>query len=153
MADLSKLKARRNPLGAPPPPGEASGNLAAPELAPSIMTSVANGSNGSRGAPETVGSSGAPADSPIAPLASAVAGTVADLPNERESPRQRVALKPTGKGRLYDARSARRTNRTVQFATRVSPEFDDRLRRVAKRDGLLLVEVMERALDAYEKAK
>lgn len=49
-----------------------------------------------------------------------------------------------------DARSARKTNRTLSFATRVSREFDERIRQVAQRDGLLLVEVMERALDAYE---
>lgn len=61
---------------------------------------------------------------------------------------------PTGEGRrLRDGRSARRTGRTVQFATRVSPEFDERLRDIAERDGLLLVEVLERALDAYESGK
>lgn len=52
-----------------------------------------------------------------------------------------------------DGRSARKTNRTMPFATRVSPEFDNRLRDIAERDGLLLVEVLERALDAYEAAK
>jgi len=52
---------------------------------------------------------------------------------------------------IRDGRSARRTGRTVQFATRVSVEFDDRLRAIAQRDGLMLVEVLERALDAYEK--
>jgi hypothetical protein len=50
----------------------------------------------------------------------------------------------------HDGRTARRTGRTVQFATRVSSEFDERLRTIAARDGLLLVEVLERALDAYE---
>jgi hypothetical protein len=49
-----------------------------------------------------------------------------------------------------DGRSARRSGRTLQFATRVSPEFDDRLRSIAERDGKLLVEVLEEALDAYE---
>ena len=49
-----------------------------------------------------------------------------------------------------DGRSARKTNRTMPFATRVSPEFNERLRDIAERDGLLLVEVLERALDAYE---
>lgn len=52
-----------------------------------------------------------------------------------------------------DGRSMRKSNRTVQFATRVTPEFDDRIRSIAERDGLLLVEVMERALDAYEEAR
>lgn len=52
-------------------------------------------------------------------------------------------------GRI-DGRTLRRSGRTVQFATRVSPSFDDRVRRMAQREGLLLVEVLERALDAYE---
>lgn len=50
-----------------------------------------------------------------------------------------------------DGRTLRRSGRTVQFATRVSPEFDDRVRQLAMRDGLLLVEVLERALEAYER--
>lgn len=50
-----------------------------------------------------------------------------------------------------DGRTLRRSGRTVQFATRVSPEFDNRVRQLAMRDGLLLVEVLERALEAYER--
>jgi hypothetical protein len=41
----------------------------------------------------------------------------------------------------------------VQFATRVSEEWDDKLRRIAQRDGLKLVEVLERALEAYEEGR
>jgi hypothetical protein len=52
-----------------------------------------------------------------------------------------------------DGRSARRSGRTLQFATRVSPEFDDRLRAIAERDGKLLVEVLEQALEAYEHSR
>ena len=52
-----------------------------------------------------------------------------------------------------DGRSARRSGRTLQFATRVSPEWDDRLRTIAERDGKLLVEVLEEALDAYENSR
>ena len=52
-----------------------------------------------------------------------------------------------------DGRSLRRTGRTLQLATRVSWEFDDKLRHIAQRDGLKLVEVLERALDAYESAR
>jgi hypothetical protein len=52
-----------------------------------------------------------------------------------------------------DGRSARRSGRTLQFATRVSPEFDDRLRSIAERDKKLLVEVLEDALEAYENAR
>jgi hypothetical protein len=49
-----------------------------------------------------------------------------------------------------DGRSARRTNRTLQFATRVRPEWDAELRALAQRDGLLLVEVLERAMELYK---
>jgi hypothetical protein len=97
MADMSKLAAKRkSTLGAPPPPEEASPNLAAPETAPA----------------------------PAAPVA-----------------------------KRTDGRSARRSNRTIQFATRVTPEFDERIRAIAERDGLLLVQVLERALDAYETSR
>jgi hypothetical protein len=52
-----------------------------------------------------------------------------------------------------DGRSARRSGRTLQFATRVSPEWDNRLRLIAERDSKLLVEVLEEALDAYEHSR
>jgi len=52
-----------------------------------------------------------------------------------------------------DGRTMRRSGRTVQFATRVSPEFDERIRQIAMQEGLLLVEVLERALDAYEASR
>lgn len=52
-----------------------------------------------------------------------------------------------------DGRSARRSGRTLQFATRVSLEFDNRLRAIAERDGKLLVEVLEEALEAYENSR
>lgn len=51
-----------------------------------------------------------------------------------------------------DARTTRRTNRTIQFATRVSPEFDERIRAIAVREGKMLVQILEEALAAYEKA-
>jgi hypothetical protein len=61
---------------------------------------------------------------------------------------------PAGEGLpRRDARSARRSGRTLQFATRVSPEFDNRLRSIAERERKLLVEVLEEALDAYEKSR
>jgi hypothetical protein len=50
-----------------------------------------------------------------------------------------------------DARSLRRSNRTVQFATRVTPEWDARIRAAAQQHGLMLTEVLERALDAFER--
>jgi hypothetical protein len=110
MADLSKLK-RRTTLGAPPSPEEASGNLAAPEVAPVHHTAT----------------------------------PVAQFPGEPPG--------RGGQGGRIDGRRLRRTGRTVQLATRVSMEFDDRLRRAAQRDGLLLCEVLERALEVYERSR
>jgi len=55
-------------------------------------------------------------------------------------------------GRI-DGRTLRKTGRTVQFATRVSEDFDDRLRQIAQGEGIKLVEVLERALDAYEASR
>ena len=59
------------------------------------------------------------------------------------------ALERALEGRI-DGRSMRRTNRTVQFATRVTPEFDRRVRAIAMEESLLIVEVLEKALNAYE---
>jgi hypothetical protein len=80
----------------------------------------------------------------------------APAPAAESPPQLPPALSPTQVGQktpARDGRSARRTGRTLQFATRVSPEFDQRLRDIAERDRLLLVEVLERALDAYEVAR
>jgi hypothetical protein len=76
------------------------------------------------------------------------AGTArhAASPQEDTSPR-------SPRQRRLDGRSMRKTGRTVQFATRVSEEWDEKLRHIAQRDGLLLVEVLEQALDAYEEAR
>ena len=51
-----------------------------------------------------------------------------------------------------DGRSLRRTGRTLQFGSRVSPAFDTLLRELAQRDGISLAEVLERALALYDKA-
>lgn len=47
-----------------------------------------------------------------------------------------------------DGRSARKTNRTLAFATRVTPEFDETIRTIAEEDGLYLSEVLEQAVEA-----
>ena len=122
MADLSKLR-RRNTLGAPPPLEEASQNLQAPEIVPTMEPPVA-----------------------ASPPATAPSSESAHIPEDATPPalHQRHRI---------DGRSMRKTGRTVQFATRVSWEWDEKLRRIAERDGLLLVEVLERALEAYEEAR
>lgn len=66
------------------------------------------------------------------------------------TPTRRGATSTISAYRAPDGRSLRRSGRTLQFATRVSPEFDAKLRHIAKRENLLLVEVMEKALDLYE---
>jgi hypothetical protein len=53
--------------------------------------------------------------------------------------------------RKVDGRTLRKTNRTVAFATRVTEDFDIRVREIAERNGLKIVEVLEAALDAYDR--
>jgi hypothetical protein len=72
--------------------------------------------------------------------------------SRKRSTTQKATPRQQNKRRL-DGRSLRKTGRTVQFATRVSGEWDDKLRHIAQRDGLLLVEVLEQALDAYEEVR
>jgi hypothetical protein len=114
---------RRNTLGDPPPFEEASQNLQAPEIA-LVVTAPA-----------------------VLPRVEAVSARqpVREQQDDTQPPRDAQYR--------IDGRSLRRTGRTLQLATRVSWEFDDKLRRIAQRDGLKLVEVLERALDAYEAAK
>ena len=80
---------------------------------------------------------------------------VTPQPTAMTPPRaSRAAGKGQGRATLgqtrLDGRSLRKSGRTLQFATRVSWDFDDKLRDIAQRDGLKLVEVLERGLDAYE---
>ncbi len=77
------------------------------------------------------------------------AGANLRAPEVAPSPAAATAAQPKER----DGRSARRTGRTVQFATRVSEEFDERFRAVCKRDSLLMVELLEKALDAYEQGR
>ncbi len=50
-----------------------------------------------------------------------------------------------------DGRTLRRTGRTIGFSTRVSPEFEFRIKRYAAQHNMMIVEVLERALDALER--
>ena len=54
-----------------------------------------------------------------------------------------------GGARYPDGRSRRRTGRIEQINVKVSAQFNYDLRGLADRQGLLIVEVLERALDAY----
>lgn len=79
---------------------------------------------------------GASAPSPVTPLRKPTAKPL-DTDSSPATPR-------------LDGRSLRKSGRLIPLATRVSAEFDERLRTIAQRDGLLLVEVLEQGLDAYE---
>ena len=81
-----------------------------------------------------------PANTTVKPIRRAGSAVRAVEPGEQR--RQRI-----------DGRSLRKSGRTLQLATRVSWEFDEKLRQIAQRDGLKLVEVLERGLDAYEARK
>jgi len=50
-----------------------------------------------------------------------------------------------------DKRSLRKTGRTEQFATRVSKEWLEKVKEIAGKENLKLVEVLEKMLEIYEK--
>ena len=52
-----------------------------------------------------------------------------------------------------DGRSKKKTGRTHQLATRVTFEFYRRVRMIASRDNLKIVELLEKAIDVYESQK
>ena len=51
--------------------------------------------------------------------------------------------------RSYTRRYIKRTGRVVQFATRVTAEFNDQIREIAQHEDSYLAEVLERMLAAY----
>jgi hypothetical protein len=52
-----------------------------------------------------------------------------------------------------DGRSATRTGRIVQFATSVTVDFDNAIRQLARDDGLMIVEVLEKSLSLYKEQR
>ncbi|HQT65538.1 MAG: hypothetical protein B7Z75_13295 [Acidocella sp. 20-57-95] len=71
-------------------------------------------------------------------------------PEVAPTPQPVSELKNT-KARKIDGRTLRKTNRTVAFATRVTENFDNRVREIAEASGLKIVEVLEAALEAYDR--
>ncbi|KLL03747.1 MAG: hypothetical protein MRERV_34c022 [Mycoplasmataceae bacterium RV_VA103A] len=61
-----------------------------------------------------------------------------------------VIRKPTKK---IDGRSATRTGRIVQFATSVTVGFDNTIRQLARDDGLMIVEILEKSLSLYKEQR
>lgn len=52
-----------------------------------------------------------------------------------------------------NTRASRKTGRTEQFATRVTIEWKEKIRKMAEEDGLMLVEILEESLKLYEKKR
>jgi hypothetical protein len=52
-----------------------------------------------------------------------------------------------------DGRSLRATHRTHQFATRIKEETHNRMKMIAARDRITLGELMERAVESYERER
>lgn len=52
-----------------------------------------------------------------------------------------------------DGRTLRKTGRTHQLSTRVTDVFYDRVRMIAARDRLKIVELLEKAIDLYDSQK
>lgn len=50
-----------------------------------------------------------------------------------------------------DGRSTKKTGRIEQFATRVTPEFHRKVKMLAARDNLKIVEILEKSIELYEK--
>lgn len=77
---------------------------------------------------------------------------VAPAPDSSKESPAAVALPEQSTQEPYlkrDGRSMRKTNRTIPFATRVSAEFDQRFRDIAYQEDLKIVELLEKALQAY----
>lgn len=49
-----------------------------------------------------------------------------------------------------DGRTLNKTGRTHQLATRVTPQFYEKIRILAARDRLKIVELLEKAIEYYE---
>lgn len=84
-------------------------------------------------------------------IAPAVAATDVQIQQADLSPVHHVGTQTVTEAYTRrDGRSARKTNRTLAFATRVTPAFDQEIRDIAEREGLKLVEVLEKAVEAYK---
>jgi hypothetical protein len=91
----------------------------------------------------------APETAPVIEPPANPADTLA-LPSRRAGGAGKAKEVGTPQPIRIDGRGLRKTGRTLQLSTRVSWEFDEKLRNIAQRDGLKLVEVLEKSLDAYE---
>lgn len=68
-----------------------------------------------------------------------------------QAPALVVSTPAAGPSGRVDGRTLRKTGRTVQFATKVSPAYDQQVRDIAMERGMLLVEVLEASLAVYRR--
>ena len=138
--DATKLRRIRR-LGEPPTDSN-------PELSEGPAHSTAPANTGEQSGPPAEG----------APPAQSPPGTSTTLtPQPAQAPPQlnRAQSLPAapvsafGGAGYPDGRSRRRTGRIEQINVKVSAQFNSNLRGLADREGLLIVEVLERALDTY----
>jgi hypothetical protein len=89
-----------------------------------------------------------------APPAAVPPPSQAEIPPKQIEAAQSTAPAPMGNigaGRYVDGRSRRRTGRIEQINVKVSSQFNAELRELADRENILIVEALERALNAYLK--
>jgi hypothetical protein len=79
----------------------------------------------------------------------------ADAKQRHEAAAEQPAPRAQASGAVdagdLDGRTLRATHRTHQFATRIKLETHKKMKRIAARDGITLGELIEKAVDAYEK--
>jgi hypothetical protein len=144
--DATRLRRGVRKLGEPPTDSN-------PEL--SEPTTVHTPSSGA--APTAVPASIVMAAGPLtetAPPAAAPPPSQAEIPPKQIEPAQSTAPAPMGiigAGRYVDGRSRRRTGRIEQINVKVSSQFNAELRELADRENILIVEALEKALNAYLK--
>ena len=103
---------------------------------------------GRRGQGSALAASLPPADK--IELADVPESAPAEAPKPPPKPKVVTAAPKAVEPERIDGRSLRRSSRVVQFATRVTPEFDREIRAIAQRENLMIVEVLERALEVYK---
>jgi hypothetical protein len=71
---------------------------------------------------------------------------------EAAPPAPDLATPPPPPRQRRDGRSLRATGRTHPFATRIKPETHERMLDIAERDGITLGELIERAVEVYDRS-
>jgi hypothetical protein len=139
--DATKLRRGIRRLGEPPTDSN-------PELSEREMHSTAAANTGELSGPPAEGAK--PAQSPPGGSTTpTLQPTVAPPQLDRAQRLPAAPVSALGGSQYPDGRSRRRTGRIEQINVKVSAQFNSDLRGLADRHGLLIVEVLERALDTY----